>query len=450
MNATSKLLSKQKRTFINTLSLTLAFLSLAIVGGWAAESPAFAKVFDVRLFGAKGDGKTLDTAAIQKALNKCADAGGGIVRFPAGIYLSKPIFLHSRTILQLEAGAILLATHNRADFLNPKRTDSFMAFVNGRNLHNVVIEGPGAIDGAGTPWWGPAEAARLKMPGYVLPRPTMMALANCTNLHVQNVTLRNSPLTHLALTACEDVVISNVIVQTPATAPNTDAIDPINCKDVLITRCRINAGDDNISVKSEHPIPGRAFASENITVTDCIFLHGHGMSIGAATVGGVRNVTVRNCTFQDTENGIRIKSVRGRGGAVEDIRFCNITMTNANPAITFTCYYMTNSAGDPVPRFPPKHDQAQPVNETTPIFSNICVSNLTATCQKSAGIIIGLPESAISNVVLENVRIQAATTGLLIRNAKGIRFKNVTVVNKEGPPFVLDNAQVEGLKTSSY
>jgi polygalacturonase len=435
-----------KRALDIWLFLTLSFVSLAIFSARATESPASAGVFDVRQSGAKGDGRTLDTGAIQKALDECGTAGGGIVRFPAGTYLSQPIFLHGGTTLQLEAGAILQATDKHADFVNPEKTNAFIAFINGKNLHDVAIIGPGVIDGAGTPWWGPAEAARRRTPGYVLPRPRLIALDNCHDVRVQDVLLRNSPLTHLALTACEDVVISNVTVQTPSGAANTDAIDPINSKNVLITRCRINAGNDNISIKSEGTVPGRSFASEDITVTDCVFLHGHGMSIGGATVGGVRNVTVRNCTFENTENGIRIKSLRGRGGTVENIRFSDITMTNVNPAITFTCYYMTNSAGDPVQRFAPEHDSAQPVNETTPVFRNICVSNLTATCQKSAGIIIGLPESPISNVVLENINIRAATAGLLIRNAGGIRFKNVTVVNQRGPPFILENAQVEGLK----
>jgi DNA sulfur modification protein DndE len=107
---------------------------------------------------------------------------------------------------------------------------------------------------------------------------------------------------------------------------------------------------------------------------------------------------------------------------------------------------MTNSSGDPVQRFAPDHDPAQPVNETTPVFRNIRVSNLTATCQRSAGIIIGLPESGISDVVLENVSITAATTGLSIKNAGGLRFKNVTVINREGPPFMVDNAQVDGIQ----
>jgi polygalacturonase len=244
------------------------------------------------------------------------------------------------------------------------------------------------------------------------------------------------------------VVVSNVTVQAPSGAANTDAIDPINCRNVLITKCRMDVGDDDISIKSNGAIPGRAFASEDITVTDCVFLHGHGLSIGAATVGGVRNVTVRNCTFEDTENGIRIKSRRGRGGTVENIRVSDITMKNVDPAITLTCYYMNNSARDPVERSAPKNDPAQPVTETTPIFRNIRISNLTATCRRSAGIISGLPESPIADVVLENVSITAATTGLSVNNARGIQFKNVTVTNKEGPPFIVENAQVEGLKSA--
>ena len=441
--------AKYQSNLIIPTALTLIFALLTVVSGRAAEPPAVTRVFDVRHFGATGDGRTLDTSAIQQALDECGSAGGGIVRFPAGTYLSKPVFLHSRTTVQLEAEAVLQATDKRADFLIPGKTNSFIAFLNGTNLHDVAIIGPGAIDGAGAPWWGPAEAARRRTPGYVLPRPRMISLTQCVNVRVQDVLLRNSPLTHLALTACENVVISNITVRTPSGAANTDAIDPISCKKVLITHCCTDTGDDNISIKSDGVIPGRAFASEDITVTDCLFLHGHGMSIGAATVGGVRNVTVRNCRFQDTENGIRVKSQRGRGGIVENVRFSDITMSNVNPAITFTCYYMTNSAGDLVPRFPPEHDAPQPVQETTPVFRNIHVRNLTATSQSSAGIMIGLPESPISNVVLENVNIQAATTGLSIRNARDLRFRQVTVVNGQGPPFVLENAQVDGLKADS-
>jgi polygalacturonase len=171
------------------------------------------------------------------------------------------------------------------------------------------------------------------------------------------------------------------------------------------------------------------------------------MSIGSETTGGVRNLTVRNCTFEGTENGIRIKSARGKGGVVENLIYSDITMKNVDPAITFTCYYMNNSAKDPVQRSAPKEDAAQPVAEGTPIYRNIRISNLTATCERSAGIIIGLPESQISEVVLENVRI-SASSGLTIRNAKGVKLKNVKIETQQGQPFILENAEVAELKVA--
>jgi polygalacturonase len=172
------------------------------------------------------------------------------------------------------------------------------------------------------------------------------------------------------------------------------------------------------------------------------------MSIGSETVGGVRNVTVRNCTFEGTENGIRIKSQRGKGGVVENIRFSDITMKNVDPAITFTMYYMNNSAQDTPQSSAANVEASANADDKIPVYRNIHIKNLTATCQRSAGTIMGLPESRISNVVLENVRISAGTTGLTIKNAKGIELKNVRVTAAKGPPFIVQNAKVEGLDSA--
>lgn len=433
------------------LCLLVSWACPPIISAGAADATTSAavasvKLFSVREFGAKGDGKTLDTAAIQKALDECGNAGGGTVQFPRGTYLSKPIFLHSSTTVKLDAGAVLQATDATEDFVNPERTNSFIAFVNGKNIHDVAIIGPGTIDGAGAKWWIPAEEARRKTPGYTLPRPRLIIITGCKNLLVSGVTLQNSPCMHLVPTDCENVVISNVTVHAPAHSANTDAIDPSSCKNVLITKCRLDVGDDNVAIKSGHKVAGREFGCEDITVTDCVFLHGHGMSIGSETSGGVHNVLVTNCTFQDTENGIRIKSDRRRGGLVENIRYTDITMNNVDPAITLTCYYMNNSSGDPSKLSPPKVDPAQATSERTPIFRNIYFNNVKATTAKSAGLIIGLPESAISNVVLEDVQIAATTTGFSVKNAKGIQFKNVRLTNKEGPPLLTENAEVDGWK----
>jgi len=420
----------------------------ALLVSWSVD--ATASTFDVRGFGAKGDGLTLDTAAIQKALDACGKAGGGTVEFPAGTYLSQPLKIRTRTTVLLDAGATLLASTNQSDFmktpgdwLKAGSGSDFVPLISGKNLTDVTFAGRGVIDGNGSVWWGEAEKARQKKAGYTLPRPNLIVLERCQNVRVENVTLQNSPKFHFVPNDCEGVIVSNVTIISPVGAANTDAIDPGGCKNVLITHCRLDVGDDDVAIKAGKKTAGREFASEDITVTDCTFLHGHGMSIGSETIGGVRHVTVSDCTFENTENGLRIKSQRGKGGLVEDINYNNITMKNVNPAITLTCYYMNNSAGDTVQPATAAGGTTNTAAEYLPAFRDIHISNVTATCPEVAGIINGLPESCISNVVLENVRI-TAVTGLAVRNAKGVQFKNTSVSVNTGQPFTLENAEVEG------
>ena len=415
------------------------FLSFAL--------PLCAATFNVRDFGATGDGKTFDTAAIQKALDACKTSGG-MVEFPTGNYLSQPLTIYSKTIFKIDAGATLQASTNQMDFmktpgdwLKAKSGGDFIPFIGGKDLTDVTFTGGGVIDGGGAAWWGEAEKARQIKSGYTLPRPNLIVIERSKNLRMENITLQNSPKFHFVPTDCEDVIITNVTILAPEHAANTDAIDPSGRR-MLITKCIIDVGDDNVAIKAGKKIPGHDFESEDITVTDCTFLHGHGMSIGSETAGGVRNVTMKNCTFENTENGIRIKSQRGKGGIVENI-FCDgITMSNVNPAITLTCYYANNSSGDT--NQPAVADEATKVSEKIPTYRNIRISNLTATCPKAAGTIVGLPESCISNVVLENVKISAAKS-FEIRNAKGVQLKNVTVTVPKGEPFKLENAEVSGL-----
>jgi len=411
--------------------------------------PLCAATFNVRDFGASGDGKTFDTAAVQKALDACKESGG-TVEFPAGTYLSQPLTLRSKTIFQLDAGATLEASTNQMDFmktpgdwLKARSSGDFIPFIGGKDLTDVTFTGGGVIDGNGSVWWGEAEKARRSKPGYTLPRPNLIVIERSKNLRLENLTLQNSPKFHLVPADCEDVVVSNVTILAPEHAANTDAIDPSGRR-MLITKCKIDVGDDNVAIKAGKKIPGHDFESEDITVTDCTFLHGHGLSIGSETTGGVRNVTVRNCTFENTENGLRIKSQRGKGGIVENISYDGITMTNVNPAITLTCFYANNSSGDTTQ--PAAADEATKVSERIPTYRNIRIRNLTATCPKAAGMIVGLPESCIANVVLENVKITAAKS-FEIRNAKAVQLKNVSVTVGNGGPFKLENAEVSGWET---
>src|ERR1022692_3863889 len=225
------------RAFSMTLCLLIPLAALLTITGYAADVPpagasASAKVFDVRQFGAKGDGKTLDTAAIQKALDECGTAGGGIVRFPAGTYLSKPITLRTKTTVQLDQGAKLQATGDQTAFLKSgtnwlaaRSGSDFIPFISGKDLADVSITGQGTIDGAGENWWGAAEDARIKSPGYTLPRPNLIVLNRCKNLRVENITIQNSPKYHFVPTECDGVIVSNVTILAPVGAANTDAID---------------------------------------------------------------------------------------------------------------------------------------------------------------------------------------------------------------------------------
>jgi polygalacturonase len=425
------------------VSAVLCAFSLSTLLFAAGTTP---KVFDVRQSGAKGDGKTMDTAAVQKALDECGAAGGGTVKFPSGTYLSQPLTVRTKTTVLLEAGATLLASPVQADFLKgggdwlkAKSGGDFIPFIGGKNLTNVAITGKGTIDGNGAVWWEEAEKARQKVAGFTLPRPNLVVFNQCKNVRLAGIKLINSPKFHFVPADCEDVTVEDVTIFSPAGAANTDGIDPSNCRNVTITHCTIDTGDDNIAIKSGKKVEGREFGCENITVTDCTFLHGHGMSIGSETVGGVRNLVVKNCRFDGTENGLRIKSRRGKGGTVQDVSYSNITMTNVHPAISIMCYYQDSSQTKY-----PKGDPAQAVTNTTPIFRNIHISNVTAWSTRDAGLIVGLPESMVSDVVLENVHI-TAETGMTVANAKGVQLKQVKISVKEGPPFTMDNAQVEGL-----
>jgi polygalacturonase len=420
---------------MKSVAAAVALMWLAICCGNASAEVAQGQVFNVRDHGARGDGKSIDTAAIQKALDACGDAGGGTVLLPPGTYLSRPLILRTKTRLLVESGATLRATDDPADYKRADEPKKFNPFLSGEDLEDVTIAGKGVIDGAGARWWVDAEAARQKKPGYTLPRPNMIVLTRVTNLVVRDVTLQNSPKFHLVPTECDGVTVSGITILAPERSPNTDGIDPSMCRRVKITGCTIDCGDDNIAIKASKKAKGREFACEDITVTDCTFKHGHGMSIGSETVGGVRNVRVKNCTFEDTDNGIRIKSDRARGGRVEDVVYEDIKMTNVRGAILFSCYY---------PKVPAK-DETKPVTETTPHYSGIVIRNLSATSTKEAGVIAGLPESPIEGVTLENVSIEAAKTGLEIRNARRVKLKDSKIEPKSGEPYIVRDSEVDGV-----
>jgi polygalacturonase len=372
----------------------------------------------------------MNTAAFAKAIEACSRAGGGSVVVPQGVFLTGPIQLKSHMALVVEKGAVIQASNKFSDFglpdplpatqeaLNGLR-DSLRSLISGNDLTDVAIRGEGTIDGAGAPWWAKSDRAARDHGGTYVPRPNLIVIRNCQRLQVSGVTLSNSPQFHLAPHLCTDVLIEGVRIIAPPDSPNTDAIDPSNCRNVLIRHVTTDEGDDNVALKANRDGP-----TENVTITDCAFLHGHGVSVGSETEGGVRNVLVQRCTFENTGTAIRIKSSRDRGGIIEDVTYRDITMKNVDAAIYINLFYDDKSLA----KFP----QPKPVTADTPVVRNILISNVTCQNAKAAGEITALPESSATNITLENVKI-TAWSGFSIQDAQGLEFRNVSITTSPKP-----------------
>ena len=383
----------------------LSVATIASAAGKTRPTGTGSATLDVRQFGASGNGSDFDTVAIQKGLDAAGSAGGGIVRIPAGTYRVQPIHLRAHTTLQLDEGASLRASDDPRDFMasNGAGEERILSLINAKHLTDVAITGRGVIDGSGARWWRNARPSSSSSGHTDYNRPRLINFAGCQRVTVEGVTLQNSPIFHLTLNNCDNVSVRNVTILAPADSPNTDGIDPAGCHNVSITGCRIDTGDDDVAIKSFHPGMG----CSHITVSHCDIRHGHGISIGSETVGGVSDVLVEHCTFEGTRYGFRIKSGRGRGGVVENIRVSDIQMRDVDPAIDVMCYYPN----------PPLGDVAQPVTLGTPIYRHIHIENLTATCPREAGLFIGLPESPITDCTLTNVHVSASSP-FVIRDAR--------------------------------
>ncbi|HTB97868.1 MAG TPA: glycoside hydrolase family 28 protein [Terracidiphilus sp.] len=388
------------------------------------------RVCNVRKYGAKGDGATKDTVALQAAIDDCAKKGGGIVLMSAGKYLTAPIELKSYIELKLEKGSTLLGSPDHQDY--PSRTEfrlpDLEPLVNARDATNVIIDGEGTIDGNGQSWWDEARAIRDHgILGTGHPRPKLILFDHCNHVRIEGITVQNSPMWHIVPYYSDEVTIRNVRIQAPEHAPNTDAIDPFSSSHALIDHVYADVGDDDIAIKSG-PInsPGPDDPSRDITIADCTFKHGHGLSIGSEIAGGVQNIRAERIHFEGTDNGIRIKANRDRGNDVSHIVLRDIDMKNVKNALIISEYY---------PKLLPAEGvSAAPVTRLTPHFHDINIENLSAVGSESAGAIVGLPEAPIKGVTLRHISI-GAHTGLTVGYAE-VSGENVTVRATEGEPIL--------------
>lgn len=438
-------------------------------------------------FGAKGDGITLNTQAINNAIKAVNEKGGGTVTIPRGIWLTGPVELLSNVNLHTAQNALVVFTDDfkaypivEANFegLDTRRCQ---ALLYANNASNIAITGHGVFEGQGDSWrpvkkskmtadqwkavtakggvlnesrtiWYP-NAASLKgaeaCKAFNVPsgltseadwesvrpwlRPEFLRFTGCRKVLLEGVIFRNSPCWTLHPFLCEDITINNVQVANPWYAQNGDALDLDCCNRALIINNVFDAGDDGICIKSGKDEDGRkrGVPCQNAIIKNNVVLHGHGgFVIGSEMSGGVKNMYVADCTFLGTDVGLRFKSNRGRGGIVENIYVENINMQDIpNEAITFNLFYQGKDPG--LNKATSEEErQIPPVTEKTPVFRNIHLSNITARNVGIAMRFYGLPEMPLRQITAKNIVINNARQEILKQHAEGVVLENVIVKNK--------------------
>jgi polygalacturonase len=425
------------RTLLGALILGAAPVARAAD---APQPPALPKVpahsFSIADHGAAA-GAPDSAQAIQQTIDDAAAAGGGIVEVPAGEFLCGPLRLASNINFHLAKGAtlkMLPMDKYPGGTVNPQN------LFNGKGLHDIAITGEGTIDGQGAAWW---PLAKTKPDAK---RPRMIAFSGCDRILIDGVTLLNSPMFHIAIGGkSTNITVRGVTIHAPpSTDPqtpshNTDACD-VSGSHVLIENCNISVGDDDFTCGG---------GTSDVHIRHCTYGDGHGVSIGSPTSGGVSDITVEDCTFTNTECGIRIKSDRDRGGIVQRLTYRNLTMTNVGmPILIYAQYAATERQYRDLNKLTPEIATGyaeKPMGEKTPIYRDITFSNITATVAKDrrAGLIWGLPEAPVTNLLLENVQI-TADRPLGIYNAKGVRIERCMILTPAGQQALsTGNAQVE-------
>lgn len=418
------------------------------------------QIHNVRDYGALSDGVTLDTAAIQRAIDACG--AGDQVLLPEGVYLSGALFLHSDMRFCVAEGATLLGSGDLTDYpvcpyaFEGRKGQSYASLLNtadirdttaddpwyesgyithpDKRLHDIVIEGKGVITANGTILMKNELAENRGFRGRAL------ALRNVDGLVIRDVTVRHSPAWCVHLMFCTNVLVEGVTICTKYSPEgekyhvfNGDGLDPDSCRDVIVRNCTIESQDDCIAIKSGRDAWGREIGvpTENVLIENCTFRYGFGVAMGSEMSGGVQNVLVRDCVFEDTYSLASVKAIRGRGNYIENITYERLRHYNHSlehqdcrwfrGAIYIDQFY-SHEEYDP--------HKPEPVTEETPIIRDIIIRDVeTETIAGNAIFLQGLPERPLKNITLENVRAKGKA-GLTIVNADGVVLRNVTAIGE--------------------
>jgi polygalacturonase len=470
------------------LAATGAVSSLTVKAGNIPT--AGPRVHDVRTHGAQGDGKTLDTKAINEAVNACNDSGGGVVYVGPGTYLSGTVVLKSNVTLYLEAGATLLGSAKTEDYqaqtgpnLNSDAGQRHLIFA--RDAENVGLAGPGRIDGQGPKFWVPSQRTPLppeeawrdvatydwKPLARVSP---LLEFYNCRNLRIEDVRIENASGWTLRPIQCNNVFIRGVTIKNPVIGPNTDGLDLTCSQNVFVSDCMIDTGDDAICLKSENPYSQEVPVSRNITITNCVLsCCCNGLKFGTATHGGFENITFSNSIIFNDNVPLGARVIAGLalevvdGGWIDGVVVSNIRMQRTR-----------------TPIFIRRGLRRERADGSAGTLRGVMIENVYATGSILTSSITGLPGNNVEDVTLSNIRIDSdeggkadwverpipenpksypearmfgrlPAAGLYVRHVRGLRAHDVEfkmAPAEERPAVLLDDVrdvEIRGLRSTA-
>ncbi|WP_234123717.1 glycoside hydrolase family 28 protein [Clostridium hydrogenum] len=435
------------------------------------------KDFNIKNYGAvEGNNVKQNTEAFKEAIEACTKNGGGRVVVPSGKFITGPIELKSNVNLYLENGSTIEFSTNHADYpiIKDEGSSKYVVAspIYGYKLNNVAITGNGTINGRGDTWrpvkkekvttemwnslvkgggvvsgdvWWPSKEAedgeaylkehknKLTIDDYNYLkdylRPYMIYLKNCSSILIDGPTIENSPNLCTNITGAKDVIIRNTKVYNELYAQNGDGIDISSSSNVLIYKCNVSAGDDDIALKSSKN-KNEKFALQNVVIADCTVNWGHGgFVVGSNTDGGMENVYVHNCIYNGTDAGIKFKSAIGEGGTVKNIYVDGIKMKDIKTdAISLDSFYENNALGE--------NNISNSQKDLIPIFEDIHISNITCNGALNAVYMKALPNAPYTNLYFNNVEINS-DKGFEAENTRNIKLTNVKIVPKNKDIYTL-------------
>jgi len=412
------------------------------------KAPTFrAQQFLITNYGAKGDGKTLNTEAFKQAIAACTKSGGGKVVVPLGKFLTGAIHLEDNVELHLADSAVILFSAEPKDYLPLVFTRwegmelmNYSPLIYAYGKTNIAITGNGTLDGGASAdiWWNwnagrpskqvPARDLLHDMNHRKVPakdrvfgdgsylRPNFIQPYKCKNILISGVTIINSPMWNVNPVLCENITVDHIKII--AHGSNTDGVDPESCKNVLISNCFFDTGDDCIAIKSGRDEDGRTIGvpAENHIIENCEMRDGHGgVVIGSEISGGAKNIYTINCTMSspNLDRILRIKTSSNRGGIIENVFMKDIKVgTYRDAAISCNMFY------------------EQPGN-FMPTIRNVWVENMDVEKGGNFGIfVLAYPESPVANLHVVNCNIRGVKTPMKVDHVKNFTLDNVEINGK--------------------